>query len=173
MAASRGWVSQSEAARREGVTRQWINKLIAQKRLDVNAKRQVRLAQVKHLRADGLDPSRGKHKAQTKKAPAPVKEAGAIQKGSFTAVRTRREQQMALLAELDVRKRIGELVEWAKVEALNASTAVMIREAMLAIPARVAAILAAETDEAKVEELLDTEMRTGLTALSILLKKPG
>jgi phage terminase Nu1 subunit (DNA packaging protein) len=91
----------------------------------------------------------------------------------FTAARTRREEQQAVLAELDVRKRTGELVEWSKVEAMNASTAVMVRESLLAIPDRLAAVLAAETDERRVRQLLDSELRTALASLAASLKKPA
>lgn len=176
MTANRGWLTQAEAARREGLTRQYIGKLIGQGRLDTDSRKRVRLAQLRAVRANDLDPSRGKHKAKA----APFDPAAALRDippdgptGGFTAARTKREEQQALLAELDVRKRTGELVEWAKVEALNASTAVMIRESLLAIPDRLAAVLAAEADERRVRQVLDSELRSALEALATMLKRPG
>jgi hypothetical protein len=169
VAREKAWVSQSEAARREGVSQPWIAKLIKQGRLTVDAKKRVRLAQLRAVRAEGLDPSRGHHKGTPRATAAP---AAAPLTVGFTAARTSREQQMALLAEMDVRQRMGELVEWSKVEALNASTAVMIRESLLAIPDRLAAVLAAELDERRVRQLLDSELRTALASLAAAMKKP-
>lgn len=196
MASAAGWVSQSEAARQEGVSRQWIHELIQQKRLDVNAKRQVKLSQVTKLRQHGLDPARGNHKgggqlpdtksgrgkskaapkrtgaARPTTVPPPAPDANVVVRGTFTAVRTRREEQQARLAEIEVRERLGELVEWDKVEALNAATAVMMREALLVIPDRLAAVLAAESDEIRVRALLDAEIRGALELLVTSLVKP-
>jgi hypothetical protein len=174
MAATRGWVSQSEAARREGVSQPYVAKLIKQGRLEKDDAGRVRLVQLRAVRATDLDPSRGHHKAQQKVPSAVhVDPPQDPPNRGFTAARTRREEQQAVLAELDVRKRTGELVEWSKVEAMNASTAVMVRESLLAIPDRLAAVLAAETDERRVRQLLDSELRTALASLAASLKKPA
>lgn len=51
------WVSQSEAARQVGVTKQRINKLVEQDRLKTNDRRQVNLQEVLRVYQKGLDPS--------------------------------------------------------------------------------------------------------------------
>lgn len=173
MAANKGWVSQSEAARREEVSQPYIAKLIKQKRLKTNAKKQVRLAELRAVRAFDLDPARGKHKPQKQSAPGGSPEQELPTSTGFTAARTRREEQMAYLAELDVRQRLGELVEWDKIEALNASTAVMIRESLLAIPDRLASVLAAESEEKQIRAMIDNEIRAALAHLAAGMRKPG
>lgn len=163
-------MSQSDAARAEGVSQPYVAKLIKQKRLKTNAKKQVRLAELRALRATDLDPSRGNHKPKT------VPPGGEVElqtsKG-FTAARTHREEQLAHLAEIEVRTKLGELVEWSKIEALNASTAVMIRESLLAVPDRLASVLAAETDEKQIRAMIDNEIRAALAHLAAGMRKPA
>lgn len=56
------YLSQADAARAEGVTRQWVNELVKSGRLRSDAHGRVRLADLQAVRRVGLDPSRGKHK---------------------------------------------------------------------------------------------------------------
>lgn len=168
---SKGWVSQAEAARREGVSQPYVAKLIKQKRLATNAKKQVRIAELRALRATDLDPSRGNHKP--KGEPPAGAEIELPPSRGFTAARTHREEQLAHLAEIEVRTKLGELVEWSKIEALNASTAVMIRESLLAVPDRLASVLAAETDEKLIRSMIDNEIRAALAHLAAGMRKPA
>lgn len=71
----------------------------------------------------------------------------------------------AKLAELEYKRAIGEVVSAADVEAELSRVFAAFREAMLQIPARVSAILAAETDAAKVSETLTDEIRRALLQL--------
>ena len=84
----------------------------------------------------------------------------------YWSSRARREAAEAELAELKLAELQGQLVradEWA---AALARRAAAFREGMLQIPARLAAQLAAETDEARVHALLDAELRQVLLQLT-------
>jgi hypothetical protein len=73
--------------------------------------------------------------------------------------RARRERAEAELAELKLRELQGQLVradEWA---AALAKRAAAFREGLLQIPARLAAQLAAEADQARVHTILEDELR--------------
>jgi hypothetical protein len=122
----------------------------------------VRVADLKALRAGGLDPSRGHHKAKTK---AKAGKRRASVSSGFTAVRTRREEQLARLAEIEVRKKSGQLIDVSRVRAEVVTAGVMIRESLLAIPERLAAVCAAETDEQRIRQLMDAEIRHALAGL--------
>jgi phage terminase Nu1 subunit (DNA packaging protein) len=71
----------------------------------------------------------------------------------------------AKLAELEYKKAIGELVSAADVQAELSRIFATFREAMQQIPNRLAAVLAAETDQARVHDALDVEIRNALMHL--------
>lgn len=71
----------------------------------------------------------------------------------------------AKLAELEYRKAIGDLVPAADVEVELARVFATFREAMQQIPGRLAAVVAAEPNQARVHDLLDVEIRAALLHL--------
>lgn len=73
----------------------------------------------------------------------------------------------ALMAELDYRKRLGELVERSAVEAENFRIGRQVRDAQKNIPARLCDILAAETDKRKIYEILEAEITKSHKALAL------
>jgi hypothetical protein len=73
--------------------------------------------------------------------------------------RARREAAEAELAELKLAELHGELVRADEWVAALARRAVAFREGLLQIPARLAAQLAAETDEPRIHALLAAELR--------------
>ena len=84
----------------------------------------------------------------------------------FAEAKARDRHFKALITELDYRKRVGELVERSAVEAEAFRTGRQVRDGMLNIPPRIAGILAAETDQRKVHEILDNEIRRCLEVLA-------
>lgn len=80
--------------------------------------------------------------------------------------RARREAAEATRAELLTAELQGELVRAADVRGALARRAAGFREGMLQIPDRLAAVLAAETDQARVHELLSAELRSVLLQLT-------
>lgn len=56
------FISQAAAARAEGLSRAWVNELVLTGRLQSDERGRVRLADLRALRRERLDPSRGAHK---------------------------------------------------------------------------------------------------------------
>ena len=79
--------------------------------------------------------------------------------------RIKTEVERGKLAELDRRRREGELVERGEVEEAAFSNARRVRDALMNIPARVASLYAAETDPQKIHQNLEDEIRTVLIDL--------
>ena len=76
--------------------------------------------------------------------------------------RARREQAEAELAELKLAEQRGELLRIADVRSAYAKRAAGLREALLQIPMRLAAVLAAENDQARVHDRLQSELHAVL-----------
>jgi hypothetical protein len=85
---------------------------------------------------------------------------------AYHKARTARELFTAKTAELEYKVRIGELVSMDEVKKVFYTTANAVTQNLLNIPARVSAILAAETDEKKVFEMLNREIKNALQRLS-------
>lgn len=86
--------------------------------------------------------------------------------GDLLAQRTRREKATASMAELLLAQKRGELISAREIEQAQFAIARQVRDRMLSIPDRIAAIVAAEADVHKVRELLTEEIRLALTELS-------
>lgn len=101
------------------------------------------------------------------RAPAPPPAAEPIDAGvpDFQQSRARREAADADLAELKVRKERGLLIERAPVMAQFAKQLSSVREALLNIPARLAPAVAAESDIARCQTLIDAELRAALAEI--------
>lgn len=84
----------------------------------------------------------------------------------YMAARTRREQAEAELAELKLAEARGDLVRAAEVRSALAKRAAALREGLLQLPARLTPVLAAETDPARVHEMLDVEIRAAMAHLT-------
>jgi hypothetical protein len=78
----------------------------------------------------------------------------------YAQARTVHEHYRARLARLDYEERVGQLVSKVEVAAFNQYR--RFRDAMLNIPDRISAQLAAETDAARVYEILAAEIRKTL-----------
>lgn len=76
------------------------------------------------------------------------------------------EYYRAALKKLEYDAKAGDLVDRVTVETEAFECARTVRDAMQAIPNRLSAVLAAETDADRVEKALHDEIRTALTALS-------
>jgi hypothetical protein len=79
--------------------------------------------------------------------------------------RIKTEVERGKLAELDRRRREGELVERAEIEEAPFSNARRVRDALMNIPARVASLYAAETDPQTIHQNLEDEIRNVLIDL--------
>lgn len=146
------WVPQAEAARVEGVSRQWINELVRRGRLSTDASKRVNLRDVRRVRAEELDPARGKHKQA----------GGASNSSEFSKARAKREQIEAELAELKLLQQRGELVLAADVRRELAGQLGALRDRLLQVGARVGPVLAPETDLVQCVRIVDAAIHEAL-----------
>jgi predicted negative regulator of RcsB-dependent stress response len=86
----------------------------------------------------------------------------------YMVSRTRRETAEAELAELKLAEQHGMLIRVDAVKQALANALTATRDGLLQIPSRLAAVLAAETDAAKVHELLQLELYRALEGMSTL-----
>ena len=84
---------------------------------------------------------------------------GGAQPSTYAQARAAREMYQARLAKLDYEQKIGKLVPADEVKAEAFRAARQVRDVLLNISGRVAHVLAAETDPAKVSARLDDEIR--------------
>lgn len=94
--------------------------------------------------------------------PMPTPVAGGGAAPSYATSRAIREAYAARLAKITYEERSKVLVDAARVQAEAFRRARDTRDAVLAIPGRLAAILAADTDPVSVEAILSAELRAVL-----------
>jgi phage terminase Nu1 subunit (DNA packaging protein) len=111
-------------------------------------------------------PAQVRH-VESKIAEAAVDAGDDDQPISYAAARAQHERFKARLAQLELEEREGKLVEAeaAKREAFRVAR--LVRDAMLNIPDRVAAELAAETNQFKVHQRLTHEIRRALEDMKL------
>ncbi len=85
---------------------------------------------------------------------------------SFQEVRSRREAAEASLAELKLAEQRGELIRVDAVRHALAKVCAETRDNILQVPDRLSAVLAAETDQARVHGLLTSELHQVLEKLT-------
>lgn len=110
-------------------------------------------------------PGQGLPGVQTSAPPDPDAPEG-LALGSFSAAQAKERHYKAELAKLEYEERIGRLVEVEKVEMRAFRLARQVRDAMLNLPSRLAGIFAAETDQRRVHDLMEQEIRQALEALA-------
>ena len=89
-------------------------------------------------------------------------EQGGFGPSQYTKARAVREHYEARLAKIRYEQQIGRLVNRDEVQVAAFNKFRTFRDQVLNIPDRVAAVLAAENDPAKVHEILSTEIRKAL-----------
>jgi hypothetical protein len=164
-------VKRAELARLLGVSRQAIGDLVRRKVLEVGADERIDVELARHAIESRVRPS-GKSAATLAVAPAPAAapaasgaEQDATAVTSYHVAKTLREVAEARIAQLKLAELRGELVRAADVKATYAQLAAGLREALLQIPARMAAVLAAEADQGKVHDILRAELHQVLAQL--------
>ena len=87
--------------------------------------------------------------------------------GSFADAQAEKERYKAKLAKLEYEEKIGKLVDRENVEREAFRVARVVRDAMLSIPDRLAALVTAETDQAKNHTLMTKEIMAALKGLPL------
>ena len=86
---------------------------------------------------------------------------------SFNRSRAIREAFAARLCELEYRQKSEKLVDKSQLKLQLAKLHMGLRDSLKAIPDRVAPIIAAETEQRKIHEMLTQEIRDALEGLSV------
>jgi hypothetical protein len=81
---------------------------------------------------------------------------------NYSRARAFRENYLARMSKLEFEERSGKLINQAEVKVVAFNKYRTFRDGMLNIPDRLAAVLAAESESAKVHEILTTEIRKAL-----------
>ena len=156
-------IQQSELASRLGVSASVVtrDKARGMPTHDVDAARAWRAKHVRQRVTVGRDaPPPAPPQADSIAAPIDVERI------SYDEARRRREAAEAQIAERKLDELNGSLVRVDDIRASLARRAATFREALMQIPNRLAAQLAAETDQARAHALLDHELRAALAHLT-------
>lgn len=181
-------VSKSEFARRAGCSRPYISKLLKEGRLQADehgridfelgmrSLRRNRDPARDHLRRTGLgNGSAGAAAAESVPAEEAATAAAGDDRvaGSYLQARAIREHYKARQEKQRFEERAGVLVHVDKVKSTAFSLSRTLRDALLALPDRLAPIIAAEQDPRLVHELLSSEIRMILEQLTEQAKRYG
>ena len=165
-------VRQSQLARDLGVSRQSINELVKRGVIVADAGGLIDARLARLALADRLHPGAKTAKAMAEPppaAPAPppaAAEPSAEAVTSYHVAKTLREIAEARLAELKLAEQRGELVRAVDVQSALSNKAAALREGFLQLPARLAPIMAAESDQARCHDILQAELRQVLEQLT-------
>lgn len=177
-------ISQAEFARRRGFSRQYVSRLVRQgvvrlvdgklDPLEADAALAAQREPARPLRRAG-----GGSGATTDRAAGPASAprtsaTGVSSHGAASGdlptlllkTRIKSEVERAKLLELKAKVEAGKYVDADEVKVAAFNRARVVRDSLLNIPDRVAAVLAAETDPQKVHALLAAEIRGALEELT-------
>ena len=158
-------LSQSEFAKRQGWSRQYVAKLVKSGKIKlVNGKvdEQAALSALKQQ----AEPATALRQAPARQEAFPATPTDSRQAVDFVTARTMREAFKAKMAKMEYEEKSGKLTDAARVRDDAFQAARMVRDALLGIPDRLADVLAAETDPKKIRELLMNELEDILNELS-------
>lgn len=167
------YATRSEYAAHLGASKAYVTKLGHQGRLverEINGKLLIDVELTDRLIRNTTDMSKARNGANAapsrtpSSAIAPIADGGKVD-AIFRQAQAQERAYHAKLAELEWKKAIGELVPAADVTAELSRVFATFREAMQQIPGRVAAVLAAESDQARIHQVLDGEIRSALLHL--------
>ena len=172
-------ITQSEFARRNGWTRQYVAKLIKQGRIKMEGGKIDPVA-AKQAIGNLAEPSTELRKKPIVQ-PAPERTTGHSfvptpasasaptdnrKAVDYASARTMREAYRAKMARLDYEERERKLVDSQKMYEEGFQLGRQVRDAVLGVPDRLADILAAEQDPVKIRQLLQDELEMTLTSLA-------
>ena len=161
-------ISQAEYARQRGVSRQYVGQMVAKGVIKLTG-RKVDMDQANTALAAIREPVRSERRAE---APAAVPDVPALPRPGgdlptlLLKTRIKSEVERAKLLEIKAKVEAGKYVDADDVKVAAFNKARVVRDALLNIPERLAAVLAAETDKQRVHGMLITEIRAACEELS-------
>jgi len=171
------WISQSEYARRRNVSPARISQLRNAGRLKGAVRTRGRSILIDPDKADQLltaahDPawdeqSKLNGRGDSGNGGGDGEESpGAPEQSEFAKAKEMHELAKAALRRLEYEEKAGKLVRADEVETAAFNRARAVRDAMLNIPDRIAAVLAAERDPGRIRNILTQEIKQALEELS-------
>jgi hypothetical protein len=148
-------VSQRQYAKHRGVSHVAVQKAVREGRIRADAQGKVDPEQADRDWAQNTSPAKGGN----------VVELGPTG-GAYAQSRAVRELYLAKLAKIEFEERTAKLVSRDEVTVTAFTKARTVRDSLLNIPDRVAALIAAETDPSTVHQILSDEIRKALIELS-------
>ena len=171
-------VSQAEYARRRGVSRQYVGQMVAKGVIRLSG-RKVDTDQADTALAAFREPARPARRAEPRimAAPSARPVAGDDPEPSapprdgdlptlLLKTRIKSEIERAKLLEIKARVEAGKYVDADDVRVAAFNKARVVRDSLLNIPERLAAVLAAESDERRVHQIMVAEIRSALEELT-------
>ena len=175
-------MSQRRYAARIGVSHVYINRLVHEGKLPTDAKGKIDPDEADAILAAMREPARPQRRARSSEAATQtVAAAPAVPTGDarvppvpgsgdlptmLLKTRIKSEVGRANLLELKSKVEAGKYVDADEVRAAAFNRGRAVRDNLLNIAGRLAAVMAAETDERKCFELIDAEIKTALEVLT-------
>lgn len=169
----------AELARRLGVSRQAVSDLVRRGILTPDADGRIDEAAARAAILASVHPTSKTVQAAQASAPAPIATVAAAPAPApaaapqpeaaatnYHVAKTMREAAEAHIARLKLAEMRGELIRTDAVRAVMSNIFATTREAVLQMPARLAPLLAAESDPAAVQNLLHAELHAALESLA-------
>jgi len=155
-------------AKRRGVSEGRIRKLVKDGVVSLNGARRIDPERADEEIAVGLDPAFS-HLGPLANLGPGRQNSGAVAPKAMEARRTAQafgEHFRAKLSELEYRRRVGELVDRSEIR--NAIFALLrpARDALLQVHLRIRSVVAAETDEVRVGQIIQDEIRRTLESVT-------
>ena len=151
-------ITQAELARRLGVSRQYVGKLVKEGKIQKVGKKIDFESASKALRRIA-DPARSSSSDDS------------VENTTFAEAKTMKEIYHAKLARLKFEEESSKLVEKSLVEDRARDIAVTIKESLLMLPTKLMETLAVESDPREINVILDREVRELLAAMAQEIKK--
>ncbi|WP_252177205.1 hypothetical protein [Endozoicomonas sp. 4G] len=158
-------ISQSEFAKRQGWSRQYVAKLVKSGKIRLHKGKINPDEALKAIQAQA-EPSTVLRKPPVSADSLPVAPTDSRQAVDFVTARTMREAFRAKMAKMEYEEKAGKLTEASKVREDAYRAGRMLRDALLGIPDRLADVLAAEEDSMAVRQLLENEIEQALEKLA-------
>jgi hypothetical protein len=165
-------ITQAAYAKHRGVSEAAVSKAIKAGRISlIDGKIDAGVADMQWARNSRVRVGSGRPPAATPAPGLPGPEGGAdpdLQAGSdgYWNSRSRREAAEAELAEIELAEKNGQVIAVKAVEAVWAQSLSSMREHLLQVRARLAPLLAAETDPFTIDQLLDAEHNQALQLMA-------
>jgi hypothetical protein len=153
-------IKQSEWARRQGFSKQYVGKLISQGKIKLVD------AMIDEKSANAVLQNQRDPNLPIRRNGSSLYEGQSDMHDLLVKTKLKNEIERGKLLEAKVKSETGELISAEKVRQAMFVKGRIIRDGIMNIPDRISSLLANENDAAKIHEILSKEIREALTELS-------